>query len=230
MENKVKNNLIFTIILAVVVFCVVLPYPINQGINFIRAKGVPLLEKLPNLPVINFKLGLDLLGGSHLVYEADLSGIEASGQQEAMAGLRDVIERRVNMFGVAEPQVAVQEAGDKQRLVVDLSGVKDVNEAIKMIGQTPYLDFRQETADFNPDQPTFEATALNGRYLKKADLGFSQQTMAPEILLEFNDEGADLFEQITSQNIGKRLAIFIDDALISAPTVNEAISGGKAQI
>ncbi|MDD5433707.1 MAG: protein translocase subunit SecD, partial [Candidatus Pacebacteria bacterium] len=74
------------------------------------------------------------------------------------------------------------------------------------------------------------ATALNGRYLKKADLGFSQHTMAPEILLEFNDEGADLFEQITSQNIGKRLAIFIDDALISAPTVNEAISGGKAQI
>jgi len=154
-----------------------------------------------------------------------------------MQGLRDVIERRVNMFGVSEPQVAVQEAGGKYRLVVDLSGVKDVNEAIKMIGKTPYLEFRQErpgvsatsAENISPDE-LFEPTSLTGRYLKKADLSFNQQTMEPEVLIEFNAEGAELFRQITAQNVGKRLAIYIDNVLMSAPTVREEISGGKAQI
>ncbi len=220
MENKVKNNLIFIGILTLVVFCLVFPNIPNKGLSFFTEK------RLPEVP---FKLGLDLVGGSHLVYQADFTST-TQDKKEAMAGLRDVIERRVNLFGVAEPQVAIQEVGGNQRLVVELSGVKDVDKAIEMIGKTPYLDFRQQTADFNADSPTFEPTLLNGKYLKKADLGFNQQTMAPEILLEFNSEGAELFRQITSQNIGKRLAIFIDNALISAPNVNEEISGGKAQI
>lgn len=235
MESKVKNNLIFTVILAAVVFCLVFPQPVNKAIGFFKAKGVPLLENLPNLPNINFKLGLDLQGGSHLVYEADLKDVAIKDKKEAMQGLRDVIERRVNMFGVSEPQVAVQEANGKYRLVVDLSGVKDVQEAIKMIGKTPYLEFRQEkfqatsTENINPDE-LFEPTALNGRFLKKADLSFNQQTMEPEVLLEFNDQGAELFKQITAQNVGKRLAIYIDNVLMSAPTVREEIAGGKAQI
>ena len=223
MESKVKNNLIFVGILTLLVFCLVFPNVPNKGLSFFTEK------RMPEIP---FKLGLDLQGGSHLVYQADFSGanIESKDQKEAMQGLRDVIERRVNLFGVAEPQVAIQEAGGNQRLVVDLSGVKDVDKAIEMIGKTPFLDFRAQTADFNADNPTFEATALNGKYLKKADLGFNQQTMAPEILLEFNPEGAELFRQITAQNVGKRLAIYIDNVLISAPNVNEEIAGGKAQI
>ena len=230
MESKVKNNLIFVGILTLVVFCLVFANIPNKGISFLKEKQVPLLEKLPLIKEISFKLGLDLVGGSHLVYQADFSGTNIENQSEAMAGLRDVIERRVNLFGVAEPQVAVQEAGDTQRLVVDLSGVKDINQAIEMIGKTPYLDFREQAADFNPENPVFEKTQLNGRYLKKADLGFNQQTMAPEILLEFNEEGAELFGQITAKNVGKKLAIFIDDVLISAPNVNEEITGGNAQI
>ena len=230
MESKVKNNLIFVGILTLVVFCLVFANIPNKGISFLKEKQVPLLEKLPLIKEIPFKLGLDLVGGSHLVYQADFSGTNIENQSEAMAGLRDVIERRVNLFGVAEPQVAVQEAGDTQRLVVDLSGVKDINQAIEMIGKTPYLDFREQAADFNPENPVFEKTQLNGRYLKKADLGFNQQTMAPEILLEFNEEGAELFGQITAKNVGKKLAIFIDDVLISAPNVNEEITGGNAQI
>ncbi len=223
MERKVKNNLIFVGILVVVIFCLVFPNIPNKGLSFFTEK------KLPEIP---FKLGLDLQGGSHLVYQADFSSssIEAKDQKEAMQGLRDVIERRVNLFGVAEPEVAIQEANGNQRLTVNLSGIKDVDKAIEMIGKTPYLDFRQQTIDFNPENPTFEATQLNGRYLKKADLGFNQQTMAPEILLEFNTDGAEIFRQITAKNVGKRLAIFIDNALISAPNVNEEIAGGKAQI
>ncbi|MDD4990279.1 MAG: protein translocase subunit SecD [Candidatus Pacebacteria bacterium] len=232
MESKVKNSLIFIAVLTAVVFCLAFPQPVNQAIGFFKAKGVPLLEKLPNLPVINFKLGLDLQGGSHLVYEADLKDVAIKDKKEAMQGLRDVIERRINMFGVSEPQVAVQGVNGNYRLVVDLSGIKDVQEAIKMIGKTPYLEFRQEGANFDPqsENPTFEPTALNGRFLKKADLSFNQQTMEPEVLLEFNDQGAELFKQITAQNVGKRLAIYIDNVLMSAPTVREEIAGGKAQI
>ncbi len=235
MEQRVKNSLIFVAVLTAVVFCLAFPQPVNKAIGFFKAKGVPLLEKLPNLANIHFKLGLDLQGGSHLVYEADLKDVAVKDKKEAMQGLRDVIEKRVNLFGVSEPQVAVQEANGNYRLVVDLSGVKDVREAIKMIGKTPYLEFRQEklqatsTENINPDE-LFEPTALNGRFFKKADLSFNQQTMEPEVLLEFNDEGAELFKQITAQNVGKRLAIYIDNILMSAPTVREEISGGKAQI
>ncbi len=237
MESKVKNSLIFVAVLTAVVFCLAFPQPVNKAIGFLKAKEVPLLEKIPNLPVINFKLGLDLQGGSHLIYEADLKDVAVKDKKEAMQGLRDVIERRVNMFGISEPQVAVQEANGRYRLMVDLSGIKDVQEAIKMIGKTPYLEFRQEKIGasttsaeiINPDE-LFEPTALNGRFLKKADLNFNSQTMEPEVLLEFNAEGAELFKQITAQNIGKRLAIYIDNVLMSAPTVREEIAGGKAQI
>ena len=230
MESKVKNNLIFVGILTVLVFCLVFPNIPNKGIAFLKEKQVPVLGGIPLIKEIPFKLGLDLVGGSHLVYQADFSGSDITDKKEAMVGLRDVIERRVNLFGVSEPQVAVQEVEGNLRLVVDLSGIKEVDKAIEMIGKTPYLDFREQTPDFDPENPAFIATQLSGRYLKKADLGFNQQTMASEILLEFNDQGAELFRQITAQNIGKRLAIFIDDILISAPNVNEEISGGKAQI
>ena len=95
-----------------------------------------------------FKLGLDLSGGTHLVYRADVSGVEAGQVGDAMASLRDIIERRVNLFGVAEPVVQVQEgsvgASNEQRLIVDLPGVTDVNKAIELIGQTPLLEFKTE--------------------------------------------------------------------------------------
>ena len=100
-----------------------------------------------------FKLGLDLSGGTHLVYKADLSHVPASEVNDSMNSLRDVIERRVNLFGVAEPSVQLQTGGisnpGEQRLIVDLPGVTKVTKAIKMIGLTPTLDFRTENPNFN---------------------------------------------------------------------------------
>lgn len=90
-----------------------------------------------------FQLGLDLAGGAHLVYEADLSNIPGADRDDAMAGVRDVIERRVNAFGVAEPVVQTARTGDSWRLVVELAGVSDVNEAISQIGETPVLEFKE---------------------------------------------------------------------------------------
>jgi protein-export membrane protein SecD len=189
-----------------------------------------------------FKLGLDLRGGVHLVYQADTSKIAPAEVGDAMAGLRDVIERRINLFGVAEPLVQIEEKGilktvenREQRLIVELPGVTDVNQAIKMIGETPFLEFRIENPDIQIKEDTrldeaFLPTALTGRFLKKANLDFNQITYEPEISLEFNDKGAKIFGQLTKENVGKKLAIFLDGAPISIPVVREEISSGKAQI
>jgi len=201
----------------------------------------PQFLKLPRFPERDFKLGLDLQGGTHLVYQADLSNVEEKDKSASMEGLRDVIERRVNLFGVREPLVQIQ----GERLVVELAGIIDSAEAIKMIGQTPYLEFREQKENYNEIleknrevievregqiEDPFASTILTGKYLKRAELGFDQTTNRPLVHLEFNDEGANIFEGLTEKNIGKILAIYIDGLPISTPVVQEKISGGKAQI
>lgn len=197
-----------------------------------------------------FKLGLDLSGGTHLIYKADLSQISSSEIKDSMDALRDVIERRVNIFGVSEPVVQVQN-GDfsnqgERRLIVDLPGVTDISKAIEMIGQTPVLDFRTENTDPNspkeatigkdgqlvldPYSSMYVKSELTGRYLQKSTLEFDQMTGEAIVGLQFNQEGSLLFEKITRDNVGKTVAIFLDGEPISTPRVNEAISGGRAQI
>ncbi len=197
-----------------------------------------------------FKLGLDLSGGTHLIYKADVSKVAATEVTTSMSSLRDVIERRINIFGVSEPSIQVQDGGfsnqGEQRLIVDLPGVTEVSQAIEMIGQTPMLDFRTENPVKDaPQQATvgkdgnvvldpfsnkYIPTELTGRFLDKAILEFDQTTGEPKVALQFNEEGSKLFEKITSENVGKSVAIFLDGAPISIPTVNEAIKGGRAQI
>ena len=201
---------------------------------------------LPFIPDIPFKLGLDLQGGTHLIYEADLQNVEKDDYSSSMQGLRDVIERRVNLFGVTEPIVQIQETGDRYRLIVELAGIKDPGQAIEMIGQTPFLEFRAQKEDYNEIikrnqeaiekgeevilEDPFEPTLLTGKYLKKAEPDFDQTAYQPLVSLQFNSEGAEIFEQLTSENIGKPLAIYIDGMPISMPIVQNRISGGKAQI
>lgn len=181
-----------------------------------------------------WKLGLDLVGGTQLIYEIDMSSVASSDRDSVVAGLRDVIEKRVNLFGVSEPNVVSLKSGDSQRLLVELAGVRDVSQAIKLIGETPFLVFSEvdESAKkaTTTDSVSFKATPLNGRYVKSAQMSFDRVTNAPQIFLEFNSDGADLFEQITKRNIGKPVGIFLDGNLLTAPVVREAITGGKAQI
>ncbi|MFA4998700.1 MAG: protein translocase subunit SecD [Candidatus Paceibacterota bacterium] len=201
----------------------------------------PQLLKLPKVPDVPFKLGLDLQGGTHLVYQANLSNISEVDKGQMMQGLRDVIERRVNFFGVSEPTIQVQ----GERLIVELAGVIDPAEAIRQIGQTPFLEFKeqkdnyqdillnnqavQEKGEGQAEDP-FQSTGLNGKYLEKAEVGFDQTTYQPLVSIQFNSEGAKIFEELTKKNVGKLLAIYIDGVPISIPVVNEAIAGGKAQI
>lgn len=196
-----------------------------------------------------FTLGLDLNGGTELVYRADVSKIPDADISGAMSSLRDVIERRVNVFGVSEPVVQVEEAGlvtgqKDQRLIVELPGVADVEQAVKMLGETPRLEFmlvRPEAKAFTQEElatksvdEVFMSTGLTGALLSKATLEFSQSNQGiagqPIVGLAFNAEGKDLFAKITRENKGQILAIFLDGAPISTPTINDEIADGKAVI
>lgn len=179
-----------------------------------------------------WKLGLDLAGGAYLVYEIDLNQVAAEDHDSVVNGLRDVIEKRVNLFGVSEPRIYAEMIGGQRRLVAELAGIKDIDEAIRQIGETPLLDFREviATASGTEALADFAPTALTGRYVKTARLNLDNVTRQPIVEIEFNDEGAGIFEELTAANIGQPLAIFLDNDLIEMPTVQEKIPGGKAQI
>ncbi|PIR82740.1 protein translocase subunit SecD [Candidatus Kaiserbacteria bacterium CG10_big_fil_rev_8_21_14_0_10_59_10] len=195
-----------------------------------------------------FRLGLDLSGGTQLIYRADLSAIPTADVQESMRALREVIERRVNLFGVAEPLVQTERggffAGDvEERLIVELPGVTDTNEAIALIGQTPVLEFRMlregapHPAEGRPVEDVnehFESATITGRHLERASLQFEQGVGTipnmPIVVLNFNREGGDLFADLTRENVGRVFGIFLDGIVISAPVIREPIPGGSAVI
>jgi protein-export membrane protein SecD len=197
-----------------------------------------------------FRLGLDLNGGTELTYKADISKLRGGSVDDAMSSLRDVIERRVNVFGVAEPVVQVEKSGlvsgtSEERLLVELPGVTNVDEAVKMIGQTPQLEFmllRKEAKDFTQEEiatktvdQVFAPTGLTGQYLDHAALEFTNSgngkiSGQPLVQLTFNDEGKALFSKITTEHKGEVLAIFLDGSAISTPVIQEAITDGKAVI
>jgi len=290
----------------------------------------------------NVQLGLDLRGGAHLVYEADVSSVPERERSDSVEGVRDVIERRVNFFGVSEPLVQTSRVGESWRVIVELPGVTDTQEAIRLIGETPVLEFKElsteqtdtskideynnevknkaesilkkllagenfdqlakeNSEDSSAEQggdlgwfgrgimvPEFEEaafalkkgdvtkqlvqtqfgyhiikktderegdngpeikashilfrtqngqpkdewapTGLSGKQLKKAMVEFDPNTGIPLVNITFNDEGKDLFASITSRNVGKPVAIYLDGQPISIPTVQEEITGGQAVI
>ncbi len=291
----------------------------------------------------NLELGLDLRGGSHLVYQADMSHVPSGDQADAIQGVRDIIERRVNPQGLAETLVQTDKVGDNYRVIVELPGVTDVKQAIKLIGETPILEFKEQntttpdtapTDKYNaeakqraegllkraqsgedfaslakqyseddgskaqggdlgwfgkgtmvqpfedavfalklnqvtkalvqsqfgyhiikktgerqgasgpevqashiliktqapPTADTWVTTQLSGKQLTRAQVEFEQNTGLPQVNLTFNAEGKKLFADITSRNVGKPVAIFLDGAPISVPTVQQAITSGSAVI
>ena len=183
-----------------------------------------------------WQLGLDLVGGAHLVYQVDLSKVPSADQSSVVAGLRDVIEKRVNLYGANEPQVYTAQSGNDTQLIVELAGVKDLSAAIQEIGTTPLLDFREMDKNASSSTSTaltgnnFVYTNLTGQYITGAQLTFDQTTGAPQVSITFNDDGAKIFQRMTAANVGKPLAIFLDNQLIEAPTVKEEIPDGKAVI
>ncbi len=360
-DKKYKRKyrlIVFGILLATAALSVyVAPNYYNSAISWVDNKWHLHIPKVKNYP---YHLGLDLQGGTYLVYEADVSGIKGgdAAKAEALEGVRDVIERRINAFGISEPVVQTNHYGNKWRLIVELAGVHNVDKAIKMIGETPTLEFKvennQPARKLTPQEkkemeaynkkayekaewiiqqlkkganfaelakkysqdpgsrakggelgwisrgktvPNFEKaafslgvgqitpkpvktvygyeiikvegrrggprpdgsdgtevkvrhilirtknkfnyvkpvshwknTGLSGKQLIKSQVEFNPNTNEPEVSLEFNDQGKKLFSKITKENIGKKIAIFLDGSPISIPVVNEQIRNGKAVI
>ncbi len=182
----------------------------------------------------DLKLGLDLSGGSHLVFEADTDKLDDVQKTKALNSLRDVIEKRVNLFGVSESGVTTSNFEGKDRVIVELPGLTDPKEAVNLIGKTAQLVFaslEEQTVEKGASPSSqLVPTDLTGADLKSADVVFDENTGKPSISIKFNEEGSKKFEAITAKSIGKPLAIILDNELVSAPTVNEKISGGEAQI
>ncbi len=222
-------------------------------------------------PRYKFHYGLDMSGGVQLIYKADTSKLVSTDTKDSLTALRDVIERRINVFGVTEPTVETETSslasGEREhRLIVELPGVTDIQKALDTIGKTPVLEFKTE----RPDGPEKDAilkakekfkvnssnvqngvltidaralqdanyvdTQLTGEYLKRARVEFSQSANggqlagAPIVALEFNEAGTKIFAQMTKENIGKKIAIYLDGAPITTPTVQSEITDGSAVI
>jgi preprotein translocase subunit SecD len=181
-------------------------------------------------------LGLDLKGGSQVVYSANLSEKDPSlSDADALASVKATIERRVNAYGITEPIVQTIQNAQGNFILVQLPGVTDVDQALTLIGQVAELDFREQVVDPTTGNTTWviaEAVGSNGteeeltgKYLKpNATVVLNSQTNAPEVAFEWNTEGALLFKQITTRDLNKPLGIFLDNELISAPTVSAVIT------
>jgi len=194
-----------------------------------------LLDKFP------LKLGLDLQGGVQLILQTQMDKIGPKDRDSALDSARGVIEKRVNLYGVSEAVVQASKVGEERRILVELPGLKDASSAAKLVGKTAQLDFREIPASRSAEASTsaipsvFFATptGLTGADLKRAQVTFGSSKSAksgPQVAIEFNDAGSKKFAEITKRNIGKPLAIFLDNEIVSAPTVQQEIDGGNAVI
>jgi len=209
-------------IFLVIIFLTILAAIVAAGGFLWKGKGeIRLFDR--SFPYdFTLRRGLDLQGGLQLVLEADMSGVSSADRPSALESARAVIERRVDFLGVAEPTVQTSRSGESFRIIVELPGVTNPEEALALIGSTAQLDFR-EGEKLIP-------TGLTGKDLAKADLQFDSTNGNPQIGLTFTAAGAKKFEEITARNIGQPLAIFLDGAVLSAPTVQGKIAGGNAVI
>lgn len=162
------------------------------------------------------QLGLDLRGGVHVVYEA-VPSEGAPVTDDSIDKLIGVFRNRIDAYGLTEPLFQKQ---GSDRVVVELPGVKDPDEAIELLGRTAHMEFKTEDGK----------TVLTGQHLKDAQAQLTPNSNEPYVALTFNDEGAKIFEEVTTANVGRRLAIYLDDNLVTAPVINGPIAGGNAQI
>jgi preprotein translocase subunit SecD len=191
-------------------------------------------------PQWELKKGLDIQGGMQVVLQADMSEIDEVDRVIAIESAREIILRRVDLFGINEPVVQTSINGDDYRIIVELAGVSDSTQALGLVGQTAQLDFRlQNQEKANDPEATqsalyffgsFEETGLTGKQLKRSSVQFDHQTSEPIISLEFDSEGTKLFADITKEHEGEVLAIFLDGFPVTTPVIQTPILNGIAQL
>lgn len=181
------------------------------------------------------KQGLDLAGGTHLVLQVDMSKVPANSRTQALDSDTEVIRRRINLFGTNEPLIQSSQVGNDYRIIVDLPGLKDADQAVALVGKTASLEIRELIDENAP--PVYENTkdtGITGADFKSADVTFpsgsNSQAGQPVVSFTLTDEGGKKFDTLTKHLIGKPLPIFLDQQLVSAPTVDQEISGGQGII
>lgn len=203
-----------------------------------------LLSKLKIDKVLKYREGLDLQGGVSLTFKADLSGIRSEEKQQALESAKNVIERRVNLYGVSEPIVQTSVVGGDSRILVELPGVSDISQAIDLVGKTARLSFWEPGASESAVASSSALplgisqtlglnaieTDLTGADLQNAAVSYGQNTAEPQVSLTFTSGGSKKFAEITQRNVGKPVAIVLDNVVITYPRVNEPILTGSAVI
>lgn len=233
---------VLIIIIALIIIAVYIDVPQSIPLKF--NLGSYKLDTTLYRPPLQFKLGetqfkreweirqgLDLQGGTHVVLVADMTNIAPEDRDDALESAKNVLQRRIDYFGVTEPVIQTSVIGDQYRIIVELPGIKNVNQALDIIGRTAQLDFRElpEGATAAATLYDYQPTGLTGQDLTRAGVQFGQ-TGAPEVTLKFNDEGSKLFAAITKRNLNKPVAIFLDAIPVTMPVVNAEITSGDAII
>lgn len=205
-----------------------------------------ILIDIPKSPLagdkIKAQLGLDLVGGTELTYQADLSA--SSDKLKDLTNLSSVFRNRIDQLGVSEP--TIQTSGS-DKIIIDLPGIKNIDDAISRIGETYELVFMEQgtaedgvqLADYYDPSFTYpgywKKTDLTGRELASAEATFTSSSDSttksePVVSIKFNGTGKEKFSQLTQKNLQKQIAIVLDNKIVSAPTVNVAITNGSAEI
>lgn len=228
--SSLKRSIIIILVLTLFAVWVDLPKGLKVGKFEITHPNINFkLGQLELKRSLDLVLGLDLAGGSHLVFDADTAKISSEKKAEAIAAVRNVIERRVNLFGVSEPNVVSSSFEGKNRIIVELPGVKNPKEAIGLIGKTAQLVFAEveessQSASTKEEKIILHTTDLTGADITEARTSFDKETGKPVVLINFSKPGGEKFGKITEKNIGKKVAMVLDKQIISAPVVQEKIT------
>lgn len=258
--NKHVNRFFLIVALSIIAGVISLPkqLPINFKLfnrEIAFTIGSPVINinffGKPYYKEFELKKGLDIQGGIQIVLEADMGEIAVEDREEALLAAREIILRRVDMYGLTEPTVKTLVRDDSYRIVVELPGIESSQDALLLVGQTAQLEFQLigvetielpdsdallESDSFEIEQATPAAqtalipTGLTGAQLKRALVQSDPQTGEPIVSIEFNEEGRELFADITSNHTGEQLAILIDGFPVMAPTIQAAIVTGQATI
>lgn len=299
---KRKYKVLLTIlILSLLATYIALPEQLNLNFNFL-GQTIQQQVQVPQLdvyilgkhiaPRFKLKKGLDIQGGMQVVLQADMSQIEPVQRQDALQAARENISRRVDMYGINEPRIQTAQHGDQYRLLVELPGIEDQQQALQLIGRTAQLEFKlapelsqlqavatesaaasatntpattpattpaisptttsaatgvattnlpdSTASDEQVNEPAlgtpsatlndFVSTGLTGQDLTTAKAQFNNQTGEPVVALQFNDEARDRLAEVTKNNQGRVLAIFIDGTPVTMPVIQDAIIDGRASI
>jgi len=240
--SSVQKRYLVILLLTIIAGSIALPQKLSFRIPWTQKEvtiGSPrwqgVLFGKPTQISFSFKQGLDIQGGMQVVLEADMTNIATEDRQTALESVREVLLRRVDLYGISEPVVQTAVAGDSYRIVIELPGVTDETEALALVGKTAELSFQllenKPGAEIDFSQlASLTEIGLTGSQLKRATVQFDQNTGEPQVGIQFDDEGSKVFADVTSQHTGKQLAIVLDGQIIMAPNLNEPIFGGQAQI